>query len=114
MIRVPCATDVELVAGFLQYRRHLGLFAYRREKPVDVYRSEPPCRGKLIIWRQLLVTQKHHAVRRLRLGDGFHLGIGHGIQVDADDLGAAAGVRGDYSHSVPISRMASIQGLRMP
>ena len=51
-----------------------------------------------VIGGQRLAAEKHHAVCRVCIGDGLHLFIGHGLQVDTVDLRAAAVVPGSDFH----------------
>ena len=113
---MPAAADVGLVIRFLEYHRHLGLLGYGCEKPINVDGAEAPRSLELLIGSQRLLAQEHYAVRRLCAGHGFHLGIGQGAQVDAENLRAAAAVGGvDFHYGFsPIHSARRTSGGSMP
>jgi hypothetical protein len=90
VVGVPAAADVGLLLGLLAHLGDLRIARHRLEEPVDVDRRPAPREFHVLLGRELLVTEEDDAM----LGEGrlnlVPLAIAHRLDVDAQNLGAAA------------------------
>jgi hypothetical protein len=90
VVGVPAAADIGLLLGLLAHFGDLGMALHGLEEAVDVDRRPAARELEVLLGRELLVAEEDDAM----LGEGrlhlIPLAIAHRLDIDAQNLGAAA------------------------
>ncbi len=69
MVGVPVTSNIFFLIGFFSYFRDHGIVFDGFEKAVDVDLSPAICKGYVLLWREVLISEENDAVVQKDLAD---------------------------------------------